>query len=96
MVAEEKPFVTMLIQRLKDPQFTVCFHAGVLLGGMGVKARSALPTLLELLESDDMHDRRLAAMTLGSIAGEVAEAVSPCWTPCMIMMKWSAASPLKP
>jgi HEAT repeat protein len=61
----------MLIQRLKDPQFAVRVHAGVLLGGMGAKARPALPTLPELFAGDNRHDRRLAAITLGSLADEV-------------------------
>jgi HEAT repeat protein len=77
MVPEEKSFVAMLIQRLKDPQLTVRVHAGVLLGGMGAKARPALPTLLELLASDDRHNRRLAALTLGFLGHEVAEGVPP-------------------
>jgi hypothetical protein len=45
MAAEEKPLGAMLIQRLKDHQFIVRVHAGVLLGGMGVRARPACPLL---------------------------------------------------
>jgi HEAT repeat protein len=67
----------MLIQRLKDPELTVRVHAGVLLGGMGLKASPALHALLELQDSEDVHDRRLAALTLGSLGHDLPESVPP-------------------
>jgi HEAT repeat protein len=45
----------------------VRIHAGFALADMGPGAQPAVPTLLDLLNGEDMHDRRLAAWTLGSI-----------------------------
>jgi HEAT repeat protein len=73
VVAEEMSFVASLIQQLEDSQLTVRIHAGILLAGMGTQARPALHALTELLSSDDVHDRRLAAMTLGTLAYDISE-----------------------
>ncbi|HWG45212.1 MAG TPA: hypothetical protein VN688_20780 [Gemmataceae bacterium] len=75
MPAREDLFVATLIERLSDPAFDVRVHAGVLLSEMGAKADQALPRLRELLKADDVRDRRLAALTLGSLVREVAEAL---------------------
>lgn len=47
-------------------------HAAAVLGSMGDEAEPAVPALIEMLKSDDVHDRRLAARTLGEI-GPAAE-----------------------
>jgi HEAT repeat protein len=44
---------------------------------MGSEARPALPALLELRHREDVPDRRLATMVLGSLAHDLAEAVPP-------------------
>jgi HEAT repeat protein len=44
---------------------------------MGVEAKPALPVLMELQQSEDVHDRRLAAMVLGSLAQDLTEAMPP-------------------
>jgi HEAT repeat protein len=77
MTSGQESFIALLIQRLKDPELTVRVHAGVLLGGMGVEAKPALPALLQLRHSEDVHDRRLAALTLGSLGHDLPEAVPP-------------------
>ena len=77
MTAAQDFFITMLIQRLKDRELTVRIHAGVQLGGMGVEAKPALPALLQLRHSESVHDRRLAALTLGMLCHELPESVPP-------------------
>jgi HEAT repeat protein len=77
MTADQDALVATLIQRLKNPELTVRVHAGIVLGGIGVEARPALPALLELRRSEDVHDRRLAALTLGALGYDLAEAVPP-------------------
>jgi HEAT repeat protein len=77
MTAGQQSFVATLVQQLNDPEFIVRVHAGLLLGGMGLEARPALSALLKLKQSDRAQDRRLAAMTLGSLGHDLAEAVPP-------------------
>lgn len=59
--------VQKLIRRLHAPKQLVRLHAGCLLGQMGPSAQEAVPTLLELLRSDNVADRKLAVWTLGRI-----------------------------
>jgi len=47
-------------------------HAATILGSMGDDAEPAVPALIKLLQNGDVHDRRLAALTLGKI-GPAAE-----------------------
>ena len=77
MSADQESVVTLLIERLNDPELTVRIHAGLQLVGMGLEAKPALPVLIELQQSEDVHDRRLAAMVLGSLAQDVTEAMPP-------------------
>jgi HEAT repeat protein len=75
MTVGQDSFITMLIRGLKDPELTVRVHAGVLLGGMGVEAKPALPALLQLRHSKDVHGRRLAVLTLGFLCHDLPESV---------------------
>ena len=77
MSADHESVVTLLIERLNDPELTVRIHAGLQLVGMGLEAKPALPVLMELQQSEDVHDRRLAAMVLGSLAHDFTEAMPP-------------------
>lgn len=77
MSADQESFVTLLIERLGDPEVTVRVHAGFLLEAMGIEAKPALPALLGLQQSQDVHDRRLAAVVLGSLSRDLPEAVPP-------------------
>jgi HEAT repeat protein len=74
MSIDQESIVTRLIESLDDPELTVRIHAGLQLAGMGVEARPSLPALLGLQQSDNVHDRRLAAMVLGSLADDLTEA----------------------
>jgi len=42
---------------------------------MGDDAEPAVPSLIELLQTGDVHDRKLAALTLGEIGPAAEEAV---------------------
>jgi HEAT repeat protein len=75
MTAGPDALVSTLIQALGDPEITVRVHAGFLLARMGPGARSALPSLLALRQSEDVRDRRMATLTLGSLSHELAEVV---------------------
>jgi HEAT repeat protein len=73
VVTKKMSFVASLIQQLENSQLTVRIHAGILLAGMGTQARPAVHALTELLSSDAVQDRRLAAMTLGALADDISE-----------------------
>jgi HEAT repeat protein len=64
-----------LIVKLTDDDQFVRIHAASLLGSMGDEAGAAVPALIALLESGDVHDRRLAALTLGEIGPAAEEAI---------------------
>jgi hypothetical protein len=72
VVAEEKPFGEMVIQCLKDPQFTVRVHVGILLGGMGVKARLALPALDVGLHAKREFDDTLEMTSMACVCTTLA------------------------
>ncbi len=67
--------VEILIGKLHDPSPFVRSHAVALLGGLGQVAEPAVPYLLDLLESSDVAERRLAALTLAEI-GPGGEAIT--------------------
>lgn len=77
MSVDQESFVFLLMERLNDPKLTVRVHAGLQLEGLGIEAKPALPALLQLQQSDDVHNRRLAAVVLGSLGSDLAEAVPP-------------------
>src|SRR5262249_27889237 len=54
--------VEELVQKLKDPRQVVRIHAATVLGSMGEKAQPAVPALLNLLQTGDIHERKLAAL----------------------------------
>jgi HEAT repeat protein len=61
-----------LIENLQDANQVVRIYAATVLGSMGEDAEAAVPALVELLQTGDVQDRRLAALTLGEIASEDA------------------------
>lgn len=61
-----------LIENLQDTNQVVRIYAATVLGSMGEDAEAAVPALVDLLQSEDAQDRRLAALTLGEIASEEA------------------------
>lgn len=67
--------VSDLIERLKDPHPLVRIHAGTVLGSMGEDGAEAIPTLMDMLNSEELQDRRVAALALGEIGPAAAEAV---------------------
>ncbi len=77
MSVDQESFVSLLMERLNDPELTARVHAGLQLEGLGIEAKPALPTLLHLQQSEDVHNRRLAAVVLGSLGSALAEAVPP-------------------
>jgi HEAT repeat protein len=64
-----------LIRRLKSPYDLKQIHTGLLLGRMGPEARAAVPTLIELLQAENIQNRKLAAWTLGYIGQGAVEAI---------------------
>jgi HEAT repeat protein len=68
--------IETLIEKLQDPDQFVRIHVATLLGSMGEDAEAAVPALIVLLETGDVQDRRLAALTLGEI-GPAAEDALP-------------------
>jgi HEAT repeat protein len=68
--------VQKLILRLRASKQLIRLHAGCLLSQMGPAAKDAVPHLLELLQSDSVSDRKLAAWTLGYVGRGVAEAIA--------------------
>jgi HEAT repeat protein len=73
MMADQESRVQQLIARLRHEDPVVRIHAGILLGDMGPAARKAIPSLLDLLNSGSVQDRKLAVVTLGPIGA--AEAI---------------------
>jgi HEAT repeat protein len=63
------------MRRLHSPDALKRVHACVLLADMGAQAKEAVPTLLQLLQEDNPHSRKLAAWTLGSIGQGAGEAI---------------------
>lgn len=61
-----------LIENLQDADQLVRIYAATVLGSMGDEADPAVPALVNLLQTGDVQDRRLAALTLGEIASEEA------------------------
>jgi HEAT repeat protein len=68
--------IDKLIANLKTSHQVIRIHAATVLGSMGEKAAPAVAALLELLQADNVHDRKLAALTLGEI-GPAAEQAIP-------------------
>lgn len=66
-----------LVDRLAHPDQVIRIHAATLLGTLGEDAASAVPALVTLLKTGDVHDRKLAALTLGEIGPAAAFAVAP-------------------
>jgi HEAT repeat protein len=76
MSADIKRFsANELIPLLHDPDPVVRLHAGFVLGSLGDEATQAIPVLIEMLQSNDVHDQKLAAMTLGEIGPAASEAI---------------------
>jgi HEAT repeat protein len=73
MLADQESRVQKLIARLKHEDPVVRIQAGILLGKMGPAARKAIPSLIDLLNSGSVQDRKLAVVTLGYIGA--AEAI---------------------
>lgn len=67
--------IEVLMQKLRDQDQFVRIHAATLLGLRGDEAEPAVPALVELLENGNIHDRRLAALTLMEIGPAAEEAV---------------------
>ncbi len=64
-----------LIANLHAAHQVIRIHAATVLGSMGDAAAPAVPALLELLQADNVHDRKLAALTLGEIGPAAEEAI---------------------
>jgi HEAT repeat protein len=75
MVGDQETHLQRLIRRLKARDFLVRLHAGLALCSLGPEAREAVPAVIELLQSETVSDRKMAAWTLGYIGREVAEAL---------------------
>ena len=71
------PTLEKLIEDLQDANQLVRIYAATVLGSMGDDAEPAVPALVKLLQSGDVQDRRLAALTLGEIGSEDA-IPAPC------------------
>jgi HEAT repeat protein len=67
--------IEKLIDSLNAVHPVVRIHAAKVLGAMGVAAAPAVPTLIELLQAENVHDRKLAALTLGEIGPAAEEAI---------------------
>lgn len=67
--------VAGLIDFLRDRDPVIRWHAATVLAGMGEDAEPVVPTLIELLESSNVHDRRLATLTLGEIGPIAGQAI---------------------
>jgi HEAT repeat protein len=66
-----------LTENLQADDQVVRMHAATVLGTMADDAAEAVPFLIDLLASDDIQDRRLAALTLGEIGPVAEEAIEP-------------------
>lgn len=67
--------IAKLIENLQDENQIVRIHAATVLGSRGAAAEPAVGALLELLENGDIHDRKLAILTLGEIGPAAFEAI---------------------
>lgn len=65
-----------LIEGLQHPSLIVRIHAGTILSVMAEDAWPAVPALIDLVESADIRDRKMAILTLKEI-GPVAGAAIP-------------------
>lgn len=70
VLAREGP--AELIPRLKHENLGVRFEAGYALASLGADARSAVPTLIEMLRSDDHDTTEIATLVLARIAPDPA------------------------
>jgi HEAT repeat protein len=73
-----EPAVTALIHGLKYPSIQVPVSA--VLGGMGPKAKEAVPALLWVVENGKPASRREALMALANIAADEPDTVMPTFT----------------
>lgn len=65
-----------LIEGLQHPSLIVRIHASTILSLLGEDAWPAVPALIDLLESADIRDRKMAILTLKEI-GPFAGAAIP-------------------
>ena len=70
---ETEAALPVLIELLKDSHMPVWYGTAFVLGNLGPRAKSAVPTLTRLL--DDPQRRMTAAMTLGNVGPEAKSAV---------------------
>jgi HEAT repeat protein len=73
---DESHSIDNLIQMLQDADPVIRIQAGFILGSLEGDAEPAVYILIQLLKYGDIHDRKLAATTLGQI-GPVAEEAIP-------------------
>jgi HEAT repeat protein len=73
-----EPAVNALIHGLKYPSVQV--PVASVLGGLGPKAKEAIPALLWVVDNGKAEARREALMALGNIAADDADAVMPAFT----------------
>jgi len=67
--------IEKLIANLKAPHQVIRIHAATILGSMGADAAPAVSALIDLLQTENVHDRKLAALTLGEIGPAAEEAI---------------------
>lgn len=68
-------YITDLIHKLDDPDFSVRSSAAYSLGGIGAEARAAVPALIETLKDSDWGVRGSVAYALGEIGTDAKAAV---------------------
>ena len=64
-----------LVEKLSHPSIGIRLHAATLLGWHGEKSKDAVPTLIEMLASDDVRDVRMATLALGNIGPAASDAI---------------------
>jgi hypothetical protein len=69
-------------------------HAGFALADMGPEAQPAVPALQELLNGEDVQDRRLAAWTLGKIGPRAVAALPALHHALHDLIPWWPGSPV--
>jgi HEAT repeat protein len=75
MHSSENGSLAFLIENLNATDQVVRVHAATILGSMGEDAEPAVSALIGLLQSENVHDRKLAALTLGEIGPAAEEAI---------------------